>query len=79
MERNSLYLITLSLLLLSTVVILAALRENKLDVYISLFTVEYFASSAAFRPKRRTADLIGVTLLAVFSFIVALKIIGILL
>lgn len=78
MDRHKLYLLTLSLVLLSTVVVLAALRENRLDVYVSLFTLEYFTTSVVYSPKRRTIDLLGIILFTVFSFIIALKIIEIL-
>lgn len=58
-----------------TVVSLAALGEARLEVYVSLFTVEYFACSALFRPRRKiSSDVIGATLFLVFCYIVALKV-----
>jgi hypothetical protein len=74
MDKNKTYLTSLSALLLSTVVILSALGEARLDVYISLFTVEYFAVSALFQPRRRFFDVLGGALFLIFSFIVGIKI-----
>ncbi len=60
---------------MATVVSLAALGEAKLEVYMSLFAVEYFACYALFRPRRRVStDVIGATLFLVFCYIVALKV-----
>jgi hypothetical protein len=59
---------------MATVVSLAALGEAMLEVYLSLFAVEYFACSALFRPRRRTIDVVGTTLFLVFCYIVALKV-----
>lgn len=57
-----------------TVVWLAALGEARLEVYVSLFTVEYFACSALFRPRRRYFDFVGGVLFINFCIIVALKV-----
>jgi len=57
-----------------TVVWLAALGEARLEVYISLFAVEYFACSALFRPRRRYLDVVGGVLFLTFCVIVALKV-----
>ena len=62
-----------------TVVGLAALHEQRLEVYVSLFTVGYFTSSALFRPRRRWHDVVGAVLFVVFGYIVAVKILEILL
>jgi hypothetical protein len=61
-----------------TVVSLSALYESRLDVYVSLFTVAYFAASALFRPRRRWFDVVGLTLFLVFCYIVAVKVMEIL-
>jgi hypothetical protein len=53
---------------------LAALGEARLEVYVSLFTVAYFACSALFRPRRRIPDVVGATLFLVFCIIVAMKV-----
>ena len=79
MDKQKLYITTLSLILMIIVVGLAALKEARLEVYVSLFAVGYFISTALFRPRRRWHDLVGGTLLAVFSYIVAVRIIEILL
>ena len=74
MDKQKQYLVSLGLLMYSTVVVLAALGESRLDVYVSLFTVEYFASSALFQPRRKFLDIVGGVLFLVFCFIVALKV-----
>ena len=56
------------MLILSTVVILAALGETRIDVFVSLFSVEYFATSALYQPRKRYADIIGVILFIVFLY-----------
>jgi len=53
---------------------LSALGEARLEVYVSLITVAYFACSALFRPRRRIPDLVGASLVIVFFYIVALKV-----
>jgi hypothetical protein len=78
-DKQRLYFTFLSLLFMLTVVGLAALQEQRLEVYVSLFTVCYFASSALFRPRRRWHDFVGGVLFAVFSCIVAVKVMEILL
>ena len=60
-----------------TMVSLSALGEARLEVFYSLFTVVYFASSALFRPRRRWFDVPGVVLFLGFCYIVAVKVIEI--
>jgi len=74
MDKHKVYIVSLASLLFSTVVVLAAFKEARLDLYVSLFTVSYFVSLAIFRPKRRAPDMVGVALFVVFSFIVAFKV-----
>jgi len=78
LDRNHLYLMFLALLITVAVSTLAALGENRLDAYVSVFTLIYFALTAIFRPRRRTLDFLALTLLAAFSYIVAVKIIEVL-
>ena len=62
---------------MSTVVSLAALGEPRLDVYISLFTVCYFAATALFQPRKRYFDFVGGSLFVIFCFIVIQKVLEI--
>lgn len=78
MDRNSLYLITLALLIALAASSLAALGEGRLDVYVSVFTLIYFALTAVFRPRKKTFDFLAVVLLAVFAYIVAVRVLEIL-
>jgi hypothetical protein len=54
---------TLALLLVTSVVWLSALGVQNLGVYLSLFSLCYYANSFVFRPKRRTVDFVGLGLL----------------
>ena len=78
-DKHQLYINTLCFLFLLTVVGLSAFKEQRLEVYVSLFTVNYLATSALFRPRRRWLDLVGAVLFTVFSYIVAVKVLEILL
>ena len=78
MDRQKLYLETLGGVLTLTVVWLSALREARLEVYVSLITVGYFIASALFRPRRRWVDFVGAALFVVFCYIVAIKVLDIL-
>jgi hypothetical protein len=78
-DKHQLYVVTLCSLLLVTVVALSAANEQRLEVYVSLFTVTYLATSALFRPRRRLRDIVGASLFIVFGYIVATKVTEILL
>jgi len=67
------------LLITVAVSALAALNEARLDVYVSVFTLIYFASTAVFRPRRRTWDFLALALLAAFIYIVSVRVLEILL
>ena len=74
MDKQKKYVTTMALLLLSTVVSLAALLEQRIEVYVSLFTVSYFASTALYQPRKRGFDYVGGVLFMVFCVIVGIKI-----
>jgi hypothetical protein len=78
MDRNNLHLILLAALITVATSILAALGESRLDAYVSVFTLIYFALTAIFRPRRRMMDFLALALLAAFSYIVAVRILEIL-
>ena len=63
--------------MLGTVVVLSALGEARLEVYLSLFAVCYFASSALYQPRRRGPDFVGGALFTVFCIIVLRKVLEI--
>jgi hypothetical protein len=60
-----------------TVVSMTALGETRLEVYLSLFTVCYFAATALYRPRKRYYDIVGVTLFLLFIIIVSIKVLEI--
>jgi len=79
MNRNILFNVILGGMFTATVASLSALGEARLDVYLSLFTLEYFIAMALLRPRRRTWDFLALILMAVFLFIVGLRLAEILL
>ena len=78
MDKHKAYILTLSILIFSSVVALSAVNESRLDAYISLITVSYLAASSIFRPRRRAPDILGLALILIFAYIVAVRIIEIL-
>ena len=74
MDKNRGYLLFLGFALVATQLLLALLGENRLEVYVSLFTVDYFAASALYRPRLRRFDYLGAALFTVFCITVALKV-----
>ncbi|MDH5807389.1 MAG: hypothetical protein QXW62_05865 [Candidatus Methanomethylicaceae archaeon] len=78
MDRKSLYLISLILFITIATSSLAALGENRIDVYLSIFIIIYFTLTSIFRPRKRTFDFLAMALLAIFFYIVAIKIMEIL-
>ncbi|MDG6940232.1 MAG: hypothetical protein JRN39_07520 [Nitrososphaerota archaeon] len=78
MERQNLYFFALGALLFLSAVALSALAVDDLGVYFSVFTIDYFATSAVFAPRRRTHDLLGLALFVVFAYVVAVRVLAIL-
>ena len=82
MTSEARLILLMTMLFITTVVVFSALGEERLDVYVSMFTLEYFVSIAlhgAFKPRVSLyMNVIGYALLAVFSLIVAARIIEIL-
>lgn len=74
MDKQKKYIITLLVLIFGTVVSLSALGELRLDVYFSLFTVAYFASTALYQPRKRGFDFLGLALFLGFCVIVGFKV-----
>ena len=73
-DRHEQFVLVLYGLMMATVVILTALREARLEVYVSLIAVCYFATSELFHPRRRWFDVVGAALFIALVYIVALKI-----
>jgi hypothetical protein len=74
MDKNILFNIVLGSMIVPTVAILSALGEARLDVYVSMYTLEYFVARAVLRPRRRLFDVLGLLLLTVFSIIVGIRV-----
>lgn len=77
LDKQKQYVVSLGGLLMATVVSLSALGEARIDVYLSLFTVCYFAALALFQPRKRFLDVVGGALFLVFCVIVLQKILEI--
>ena len=78
LDRNHLFNLVLALLVALTVPSLAALKEGRLDVYVSMFTLEYFVCLAVLRPRRRFFDVLAVALFLAFAYAVALRVLEVL-
>ena len=83
MDRHILFVLLLAAFFLFTVVIFAAMGEARLDVYISVFTIEYLVLVEILRPRRRFMtplglDPVALGLVIIFGLIVTRKILEIL-
>jgi hypothetical protein len=76
-DKQKQYIVSLCGLLMTTVVSLSALGEARLEVYVSLFTVCYFAATVLFQPRRKFFDVVGGAMFLVFSLIVVKKVLEI--
>jgi hypothetical protein len=74
MDRNILFNIVLGSMIVPTVAILSALGEARLDVYVSMYTLEYFVAKAVLRPRRRFVDALGLLLLTAFLITVGVRV-----
>jgi hypothetical protein len=74
MDKNILFNIVLGSMIVPTVAILSALGEARLDVYVSMYTLEYFVAKAVLRPRRRFVDALGLLLLTAFLIIVGVRV-----
>lgn len=78
MEKSQISNLTLGSLIFATVWALSSLGESRLDVYVSMFTLEYFVCLAVFRPRRRAFDVPAALLFGAFVVIVSLRVMEIL-
>lgn len=83
MDRHILFIILLATFLLFTVVIFVAAGEVRVDVYMSVFTIEYLALVEILRPRRKLItplrlDPVGFGLFIIFCIIVTKKVVEIL-
>jgi len=83
MDRHILFIILLATFLLFTVVIFVAAGEVRVDVYMSVFTIEYLALVEILRPRRKLItplrlDPVGLGLFIIFCIIVTKKVVEIL-
>jgi len=79
LDRQGLYLTTLIVLVTIALSVLTALSESRLDVYVSVLAIIYFATTVVFRPRKRTWDLLALALLVAFMCVVAVKVLEVLL
>ena len=77
------YLVTLALLFTSTTVVLAAYNQHRIDLYFSLYLIEYLVVTLLFgylrQGARRLLNVMGYILFAGFLGIVGMKVATILL
>lgn len=75
MEKQNLYLLSLAALLFASVILLATAQENLIGVYVSAFAIWYFLCSLIFKPKRRSFDYPGLTILVIWAISTTLHVI----
>ena len=78
LNKQNMFVVISAVLMLMSVPILAALGEERLTVFMSIFILEYFILSGIISPKRWCPDLAGALLFLIFSYIVAVKIMEVL-
>ncbi len=78
MDKSYLSNLVLASFVAITVWALSALGESRIDVYVSMFALEYFVCLAVFRPRRRFFDLPAAALFGAFVVIVSLRVIEVL-
>jgi len=83
LDRHILFIVLFAAFLFFTVGIFVGVGEQRLDVYISVFTIEYLALVEILRPRRKLLtflriDPVALGLFIVFCIIVARKVVEIL-
>lgn len=82
MKNLQAFFLTYAILMFSTILMLSLLGEDRIDVYVALFALEFFMGSELTSPfssaLHRRKTLIEVMFLAVFAAIVVERIIEIL-
>jgi hypothetical protein len=78
MRLNERYIFSMAAAYAMTTAILAAFNEDRLDLYLSVYIIEYFILTLLHSPLKpkagRLLDATGYVLFAVFVVIVALKV-----
>ena len=77
MKKDFFFIAFLAFLMPLTVSVLSGLNEGRIDVYLSLFTLEYFIGVAVFRPRRRVFDFLGIALFILFIYFVTIRVMSI--
>jgi len=73
-DRNHLANIILTLMIMLTTPLLWSLGEIRLDVYLSMYTLEYLIVKALFNPRRLYRDFPSYILLIIFAIIVGYRV-----
>jgi hypothetical protein len=72
------YLFSMAVAFSATTAVLSAFNEDRLDLYISIYIIEYFIITLLHSPLKpkttRMLDFTGYALFALFAVIVALKV-----
>ena len=82
MRSLDVFILTYSALSFSTIVLLSLLGEERIDIYVALFAIEFFVASIITSPSSRLESrrktIMGIVLLAVFVGVVIWRILEIL-
>jgi hypothetical protein len=73
LNKQKLYLLSLSVVFLGSVMLLQFFNEAYLERYFALFTVAYLIVTLVINPRRRWFDIVGVIMSIGFSYIIFAK------
>ncbi|MGB9759646.1 MAG: hypothetical protein ACP5KW_06585 [Thermoproteota archaeon] len=74
MNKNYLANTIFTVMVMLTSSIFWLLGENRVDVYFSMYTLEYFVVKALFNPRRLYKDFLAFVLIAIFAVIVGYRV-----
>jgi hypothetical protein len=74
MNKNYLANTIFTVMVILTSSIFWLLGENRVDVYFSMYTLEYFVVKALFNPRRLYKDFLAFVLIAIFAVIVGYRV-----
>lgn len=76
MDKHKLYIETLSIFFLSTMIGLYIIDVSDLQIYITIFIIGYFIITALYRPRKKWIDVFGIVLIIIFLYIAATNVLS---
>ena len=78
MNKQTLYLETLSIVFFVTILWLSFFREQRIEIYLSLFFIGYFGVTFVFHQRKRIFDLVGSGLFIIYGYFIVIYLIRLL-